>query len=76
MARRQIDRRHYQRTGTPQRIAGFNRTLTDDEQKLPRGIRRVLAGVRRPLRLTEWAAVITREANKVLALPRTAKVGQ
>lgn len=68
------DRQHYQRKGEPHRIAGFNLALDADQQKLPRNIRRVLAGVRRPLRLTEWAAVITREANKVLALPRTAKV--
>lgn len=47
------DRRHYQRKGEPQRIAGLNLALDADQQKLPRNIRRVLAGVRRPLRVEE-----------------------
>lgn len=56
--RRKIDRRHFRKTdGTSAcAIAGFNLALGADQQKLPRSIRRVLAGVRRPLRAEERRA--------------------
>lgn len=40
-------------------LGGWNLTLTDAGRSLPRATRRALAGVRRPLRSGEYAALTT-----------------
>lgn len=78
--RRDIDRRHYTAREPKEgeklpHIAGFNLLLTAEHRKLPRAMRRVLAGVRRPLRTWELAQVLIREATEVVAASRSTKGG-
>lgn len=69
--RRDIDRRLYLPTGAKPGanvpvMAGFNLKLNAGDRKLPRNLRRILAGVRRPVRWGEWFELASRD----LALPR------
>lgn len=64
--RRDIDRRLYVPAGTKPGVnvpvmAGFNQALSAEDRKLPRNLRRVLAGVRRPVRGREWFELAARD---------------
>lgn len=66
--RRDIDRRLYVPAGAKPGVkvpvmAGFNLKLNAEDRKLPRNLRRVLAGVRRPVRGREWFELAAHDAT-------------